>query len=267
MKNKKVGLALGSGGMRGLSHIGVLKALIKENIPIDFLAGSSAGAIIGAYFALYGEIESLEKTILEMTKKQYYFQFVDPVSPKKALVKGKKTERFLNILFKKKFFPSIKTPFTAVATDLKTGKEIHLKTGSIAKVVMASMTFPGIFAPVKFKNYLLVDGGITNPTPISAVKKMGADIAIGVDLTFINKVSLKNPNTIKTVSRSVDILMSQVAKSGIGNGNHTIIIRPNINKRMNPIFGFNNKQEIIQKGEKAAKKAIPEIKKLLLVTK
>jgi len=98
IKQKKIGLALGSGGTRGFAHIGVLKVLISENIPVDFLVGSSAGAVIAAYFAVHGEIESFENLVVKM-KKIDFVSLIDFISPKKALIRGTKIQKFIDKLF------------------------------------------------------------------------------------------------------------------------------------------------------------------------
>jgi len=260
---KKVGLALGSGGLRGLAHIGVLKVLTSEKIPIDFLAGSSAGAIVAAYFAVHGEIESFEKLVLRMTKVEFA-RLIDLGLPKKALIRGRKIKRFLNELFEKKSFSRLKIPLTIVATDLRTGREIQLKRGNVAEAVMASAALPGAFPPIAFKKYLLVDGGVVNPTPINALRKMRANILIGVDLTMAGKAPLRNPNVFEILLRSFDVLRTQTIKAKLSkNKKNLVIIKPHIKGSFNFLAQLSKRKALIKKGEKATKIALPKIKKLL----
>ena len=262
-KQKKIGLALGSGGTRGFAHIGVLKVLISEKIPIDFLAGSSAGAIVATYFAVYGEVESLENLVTKM-KKVDFAPLVDLNSPKKALVKGKKVQKFLDNLFLHSTFSQVKTPLRIVATDLRRGQEVILTKGNIAQAVLASSTLPGIFPPVNLEKGLLVDGGVINPTPVDVVRKMGADIVLGVDLTMKGKVNLENPNIVEVLIRSFDVLRSESTKLNVGKfDKNLIVIKPKISGELNLLDCFNQRVEIIKEGERVAKKALPKIRELL----
>ena len=178
-KRHKIGLALGSGAARGLAHIGVLKALKEKNISIDMLAGSSMGALVGAYFANYGDIKGLEETVLSMNFKDL-LKLVDPNFPLllKGLVSGNKVEEFLKTIIGDIEFKDLKVPFFIVATDIETGKEVIMKTGPVVKAVRASISIPAIFTPVKLKNKFLIDGGIVNPVPVNILKKEGMDFII-----------------------------------------------------------------------------------------
>jgi len=262
-KQKKIGLALGSGGTRGFAHIGVLKVLISKKIPIDFLAGSSAGAIMAAYFAVHGEIESLEDLVLKMRKIEFA-PFIDFISPKKALIRGRKIQKFLDDLFIHSNFSQVKTPLRIVATDLRKGQEVILTKGNIAKAVLASSTLPGVFPPVSLGKELLVDGGVVNPTPVDVARKMGADIILGVDLTMKGKVSLKDPNIVEVLIRSFDVLRSESTKLTVGKfDKNLIVIKPRISGELNLLDCFNQRVEIIKEGERVAKKALPKIRELL----
>ena len=264
IKQKKIGLALGSGGVRGFAHIGILKVLISEKVPIDYLAGSSAGAIVAAYVAVHGEIESLESLVIKM-KKMGYASFIDLNSPKKALIKGRRIQGFLDKLFMYSDFSQAKTPLKIVATDLRKGREVILEKGNIAQAVLASGTVPGIFPPVRLGEKLLVDGGVVNSTPVDVVRKMGADIILGADLTMKGKVSLNDPNIVEVIVRSYDILRTEAAKTTIGKfGNNLIVIKPAISGDLSLMDCFNQRRELIKEGERVAKEALPKIRKLLI---
>ena len=256
-----MGLALGSGGFRGLTHIGVLKALVAERIPIDCLAGSSAGAIAAAYFAVHGEIESLEELVLRMRRVDLA-RLIDLISPKKALIRGKKIQRFLDKLFLGRTFVQLEIPLTIVATDLRTGREIYLTKGQVAEAVMASMTLPGALPPVNIGKNLLVDGGVVNPTPVDVVKKMGADVVIGVDLTMAGKAYLYDPSIVETLLRSFEVLRTQTTKLRAGKvGNNLVILKPKINGTFNLLYYFDNREIIIKKGEEAVQKELERIRR------
>ena len=258
-----MGLALGSGGFRGLAHIGVLKVLVKEKIPIDFLAGSSAGAIVAAYFAVHKEIESLERWVLGL-KKVDLARLVDLTPPKEGLIKGERIHSLLEKLFEHKTFSQLQIPLTILATDLRTGEEVYLQRGSVAKAVLASSTLPGALPPVRIGKGLLVDGGAVNPTPVDVVKKMGADVAIGVDLTMTGKVYLINPNILEILLRSFDVLRSKTTKLATRKvGKDLVIIKPKINGTLNLLYYFDRREEIIFAGEKAARQKLGKIRKMI----
>lgn len=262
-KGKKVGLALGSGGLRGLAHLGVLKVLTTEGVPINFLAGSSAGAIVAAYFATHGEIEKLEELILGMRKIDFV-RLLDLAAPRKGLIRGKKIEKFLNQLFEGKSFSQLKIPLSISTADLRTGREICLTRGRVAEAVLASMTLPGALPPVSWGRSLLVDGGVVNPTPVDVVKKMGADLVIGVNLTMSGKVYLNDPNILETLLRSFEVLRTRTTKLAASRvGKNLVIIKPKMGKRQSLLVQFNEREKTIKKGERAAKKSLLTIKRLL----
>ncbi len=260
-KNKlKIGIALGSGGARGMSHIGVLKVLEENNIPIDCIVGCSMGAIIGASYALNPDIKEGEEKLLSLTKRDL-FGLIDLASPGKALISGKKIKNFIRKFVNDKSFSDTKIPLKVVATDLESGKEVIISKGKLADAVRASIGTPGIFLPVRFGKRLLIDGGVVNPTPIDVVKKMGADIIIGVDLTTQTNSKFKNPSIIKTLVQSFRALRAQTVKSNFYNIKNTIIIKPQLSSIDS--YKFYDAQKFIEEGEKATKKVLSKIKKLI----
>ncbi len=259
----KVGLALGSGGSWGLVHIGVLKVFEKNGIPIDYIAGSSMGAIIGTMYALNPNIKELEKKALSLTKKDFA-RLLDLTIPKNSLIKGNKIRSFLEKLIGDKSFSDTKIPLKIIATDLESGEEIVISKGKLINAIMPSISIPGIFPPVRLEEGLLVDGGVINPTPTNVVKEMGSDIAIGVDLTMKSKIKLKNPNIYQTLMRSYEILRTQSTKFNINkNDENLLIIKPNTTKLRS--FKFYEIQKFIDEGEKAAEEVLPKIKRLIKI--
>ena len=178
---KKLGLALGGGGARGLAHIGVIKALKELNVPIHFVTGTSIGAIIGGAFAA-GILEKAEKWVSVPNWKKLPKLFLDFHLTKKALIRGDKIEKFFREMIAAETFDELDLPFAAVATDLMTGEEIVLREGDVHTAIRASMSIPGVFCPVERDGKVLVDGGLVNPLPIDACRELGADKVIAVDL-------------------------------------------------------------------------------------
>ncbi|MBE3090797.1 MAG: patatin-like phospholipase family protein [Candidatus Atribacteria bacterium] len=185
-KGLKIGLALGGGSARGLAHVGVILALEAYNIPIDIIAGTSIGSVIGGLYASGATIEQLEEVALSIKKSKTLFM-IDPVFPHSGLINGDRIEKMLNqFALEDKTFDDLKIPFAAVATEIGSGAEVILNQGKVIDAVRASISIPGIFTPVKYENYYLVDGGVVNPVPVDVVKMMGADIIIAVSLAKIS---------------------------------------------------------------------------------
>ncbi|NTV24455.1 MAG: patatin family protein, partial [Nanoarchaeota archaeon] len=178
---KKVGLALGSGGARGYSHIGVIKFLQKHGIEISYVAGTSIGSAVGAYFALNGNVTGLEK-ISTAIRKPDLLKLVELNDPRRSLIKTHKIRAFLETVYNGKSFSDTKIPFKAIATNLVTGKRVVFSKGKLSSAVIASSTFPGVFPVVEYRSMHLVDGGLAEAMPIRLVEEMGADVIIGVDL-------------------------------------------------------------------------------------
>ena len=178
---KKLGLALGGGGARGLAHIGVIKALKELNVPIHCVAGTSIGAIIGGAFAA-GIMDKAEQWASAPNWKKLPKLFLDLHLSKKALIRGDKIEKFFREMITVKTFDELNLPFAAVATDLMSGEEVVIRKGDVHTAIRASMSIPGVFSPVERDGKVLVDGGLVNPLPIEVCRQLGADKVIAVDL-------------------------------------------------------------------------------------
>jgi NTE family protein len=209
----KIGLALSGGGARGGAHVGILKALEELDVEIDYIAGTSMGAIIGGLYASGYSAEEIEHILIDtdwkkamtdkparkdrtMRKKELEYEFLIPYrigfnKGKFQMPLGAIEGQHLDQLFHKmllpvvgiKQFDRLPIPFRAVATDLVTGEAIVLSGGSLPNALRASMSVPGIFAPVRIDGHLLVDGGMSNNLPVNVVREMGADIVIAVDIS------------------------------------------------------------------------------------
>ena len=179
--SKAVGLVLGSGASRGWAHIGVIRALEEAGIGIDYIAGCSVGGYVGAVYAS-GSLGSLETFLLEMDGKKI-FSYFDVVFPKSGLLNGsKRVEELFSMHTDAKNFSDLNIPLMMVATDLYSGRKVILKSGSILKALRATMSYPGLFEPVKMGDRWLVDGGIVDPVPVGLAGAMGAEVVIAVDL-------------------------------------------------------------------------------------
>ncbi len=185
-KKKTIGLALGGGGARGLAHIGVIKALRDAEIQIDYIAGTSMGALIGGFYAATKDIDTLEKLFLSVKEK-------DMLPVRKLLRAHKKAEspfrdtrpviEMLKSHIKGISIEKCTIPFSAIATDVKNGETVILKKGLLTTAIQASAALPILFAPVPVGGRLLADGGLVDPVPADVVRDMGAEFVIAVDVS------------------------------------------------------------------------------------
>jgi NTE family protein len=178
---KKVGLVLGSGSSRGWAHIGAIEALEEANIPIDFIVGCSVGSYVGALYAS-GSMASLKEFVLRMNGKKV-FSYFDVVIPRSGLLDGsRKVKELFSMHTDVEHFSDLNIPLSMVATDLNRGDKVVLKSGNIMEALRATMSIPGLFAPVWAKGRWLVDGALVDPVPVGVARAMEADIVIAVDL-------------------------------------------------------------------------------------
>jgi len=208
---KKFGLTLGSGGARGIAHVGFLKALEENGIKPDWICGCSMGAIVGACYA-YGMTPD---EMIASAKKLRLFQILalDPFPyNNKGFAQGAKLEKVLAKFLKGATFENLKIPFSCVSYDLLEGKTIWHHDGNLLRAVRASCSIPIVFEPVKDNGRLLVDGGINERVPIKYTREMGADIVIAVDVLGDVRPTKKIKNLIELVTRATDILEFTVAK-------------------------------------------------------
>ena len=274
-RRPKIGLVLSGGGAKGFAHIGVLKVLEKAGIKIDYIGGTSMGAVVGGLYAVgYNStqidsifratnFDELIQDYIPRTSKNFYEKRNDelyaislPFKKMKvgipiALSKGLYNYNLLNRLTKKAQnvwdFNKLPIPFLCIATDIETGKEVLLNKGYLPQAMLASSAFPTLFSPVEIDGKLLVDGGVSNNYPVEEVRKMGADIIIGVDV----QDDLKDRNSLKEATKIlVQITNLQMIEKMSGKIKLTdIYIKPDIEKY--GVISFDQGTEIIQKGEEA----------------
>jgi NTE family protein len=261
ISRKKIGLALGGGGAKGLAHIGVIKVLEKYGIPIDFIAGTSMGALVGGWYAIRKKIKLLETLFLEIDNSETYSMNKVMKARDGALFSDKNVIRRLEGAFEDLTFEDCQLPFAAVATDVATGEEVIIKEGRLADAVRASVSLPLIFKPVKRDGRLLIDGGFVNPVPADVVKDMGADFVIAVDVSSKwlnipeNESTLKEGNIHSVMSEVFSAIEYQVAKQILQYAD--IILRPAVLSY--DWLAFNRAEEIIEKGRDEAMRNLKEI--------
>jgi NTE family protein len=255
MRKKVVALALGGGTARGLANIGVIKVLVENKIPINLISGTSMGAIVGAFYAKNLNILEVE----ELALKNSGWRMLNMIDPffRIGLIRGLKVEKFLKSYLGDIFISDLKLPFVAIATNLETGEPYYFNRGNLISAIRASISLPLVFTPVHYNNMILVDGGLTEPVPVNAALNSGADVVIAVNLdSYKNlKEKLEKPSIRKVASRSTKIITYQISKINVDRAD--VVIAPNIDYFRSGDF-FHVK-EFISEGERAAKKALPEI--------
>lgn len=266
-KREKVGLALSGGGWRGMAHVGVLKVLEKNNIPIDFIAGTSAGALIGGLYSYYGNAEQLENFVLKFGYKDLLKTITDP-RLRTGIIKGQKLIRYINEKTDNVNIEDLKIPFSAVASDLVSGKPYYFKDGNLAEAIRTSISIPLIFQPTKKDGMILIDGGATENVPVNCLKEMGANYIIASNVNSgifpVKPGRIKNIRNIALISTRTmlntlsDVLTSQA----------DFIIEPKITIEKFKIgvgyfLEFIKEKEVIAIGEKSTEESIKELKKHL----
>ncbi len=274
---RKVGLALSGGGVRGVAHIGVLKILEQEGVPVDYLAGTSMGSVIAAGYAAGLGVDFMEQEALHMGSLRRLLPLTDLSPLRRGLFEGQKVHEYLVSHLGDRTFDDLRVPLTLVAVDLNTGRAVYLNEGRVVDAVRASGALPGIFTPVERDGQLLVDGGLLDNLPVDAVRRMGADVAIAVDVSTDDVAvsslveALHNrryvPNglvdTIEVLWRSVGVMMAEANRRRLAEAHPEIIIRPAIPPDVTVLTGFPRAAEIIAAGEEAAQEAMPRIRALL----
>jgi len=285
IKRPKIGLVLSGGGAKGFAHIGVLKVLEQAGVKIDYIGGTSMGAVVGGLYSSgysASQIDSiftntnfdeLLNDYIPRTTKSFYekrndelyaislpfrkFSIGIPI----ALSKGMYNYSLLTKLTHKvrhiRDFNKLPIPFVCVATDIEKGEEVVIHSGYLPQALLASSAFPTLFSPIELDGKLLVDGGVTNNYPVEEVRKMGADIIIGVDV----QDDLKDRNSLKEATRilvqitNLEMIQSMKEKIKVTD----IYIKPDIS--IYSVISFDQGKEIIRKGEEAAFEVYEKIKK------
>lgn len=224
MAKKKIGLALGGGAARGLAHIGVLEVLEKEGIHVDYLAGTSAGAMIGALYAAGLSPAYLKEYVLDYDSTQRR-KLVDLTLPKSGFIQGDKiVEEMQRLMGGEKTFSQLKIPFACVACDIVHGEEVVLNSGPVSQAVHASIAIPVVFNTVELHGRYLVDGGLLNQVPADVVREMGAEFVIAVNVVprYIRHAQHKSkaahdspPGLMAIMMNTIDIANSCRAEGGM----------------------------------------------------
>lgn len=256
VKPAKIAVVLGGGGSKGFAHIGVLKVLEAQKIPVHMVVGTSAGSLVGSLYASGKSAFELQEIALKMDKDNvidYQWKIWSG-----GIFIGDKLENFINTHVKNMPIEKLKLPFYAVAANVATGEEVVFTRGNTGMAVRASCSVPAIFQPLKIGNISYIDGGVVSPVAVDVARRNGADIVIAVDISGgIHRTVPEG--MLDTVKKSVDIMYAKIAEYQIKNAD--VVIRPNMkNIGSTDMDKFN---EAIFEGEKAATLKLTELQAII----
>lgn len=254
LKPARIAIVLGAGSSKGFAHIGVLKVLESNKIPVHMIIGTSAGSFVGALYAYGYNAFELQKLSFGIEKDD----IIDLVIPDNGFIKGEKLEAYLNRMIRNTPMEKLRIPFYAVATDLQSGSEVVFGSGNTGTAVRASCSIPGIFRPVNVSGRTYVDGGVVSPVAVDAARRLGADVVIAVDIS--GDVATSAPTgTIDTILQAITIMNSKL--SAIQLSKADVVIRPKVGFIGNA--DFSKRHEATLEGEKAALEALPKIEEIV----
>ena len=269
--NPRIGLVLSGGGARGLAHIGVLKVLEEAKIPIDFISGTSMGAIIGACIAHGMHSAEIEAVTIRFSNVRQLIRMVDLAGGRRGLLAGNHVRTFLaDIIGADTKFDQLKIPLSVCSVDIDQGKEKVFTEGNILDAVMASIAVPGMFAPQVVNEHQLVDGGVMDNLPVDHVRELGAEFVIAVDVMWHDFSKMGSANraelfalaptvSFQEVYRYVAMMISEQTRLRLLLDTPDILIQPELPNDLFAFGGFSRAEEAITAGEKAARLSLPVI--------
>jgi NTE family protein len=269
----QVGIAMGSGAAYGYTLIGMLKVFEREKIPLDFISGTSMGALIGSFYASGKSAEELTEIAHAISKVWIRHNALNDLNlpwPHGGFLKGTTISRFLKSVLGEKQFSDLQIPFACVATDIMTGDQVILREGKVWEAVRASLSLPIVFCPYKLGNRFLVDGGLVNPVPTSVIALMGADILISVNLTsrvsekkvtsrLLGMFPASSPGMSNILFKMIYTMQYKIASSKTDLSH--IVITPDTRNFV--WTDFHKAKQIIPLGEEAAEENLTKIKSRL----
>jgi len=289
-KKLRIGVALGGGGARGMAHIGVLKAFDREQIPVDLIVGTSAGALIGAMYAQLGSAEAVERRFRQFLKSPVYQEsalhrfrkkveaenffaqvanrireqiVINLAYSRRGIFQRKRMREVIDFLIDDQEIEDLPIPFAAVAVDLITGQEVYLASGNLREAVEASSALPGYFQPFEKNGQLLVDGAVLQVVPTLAAKRLGATFVIAVNVSQDLRSDPPLNNIVDVIFRSTSITSHRYKQYLLQEAD--IVLRPPVGDFH--WSDFHCYDQCVRLGEQTAEKALPVLKRELAARK
>lgn len=251
-KPPKVAVVLGAGAAKGFAHVGVLKVLESNRIPINMIVGTSAGSFVGSLYAYGFNAFQLQKISFDIQQGE----LADFTIPDNGFIKGEKLEGYVNRMLRNTPMEKLRIPFYAVATDIQSGREMVFGTGNTGAAVRASCSIPGVFTPKVMGGRMYVDGGVVSPVAVDAARRLGADVVIAVDISGDGVDAPQPQGTLGTILQSIGIMNEKIAAQQLPRAD--VVIRPNVGGIGSS--DFSKRHEGVLEGERAAQNALPAIK-------
>jgi NTE family protein len=250
----RIALVLGAGASKGFAHIGVLKVLEMEHVPISMVVGTSAGSFVGSLYAYGYDAYALQTMAMTLERSDV----AELTMPDNGFVKGERLRDFINGKLRNAPIEKLRIPFSAVATNFRTGEKIVFNSGNTGMAVQASCSVPGVFQPARFSGTSFVDGGLLDPLAIDVARQNGADMVIAVDISSGINTGVPT-STLETILKSFEIMYNRISRFTIGQAD--VVIKPNVG--FIGAADFDRRHEAILEGEKAAIASMPRIKEVL----
>ncbi len=247
-----IALVLGGGGARGFAHIGVIRVLEQEKIPVKLIVGTSVGSLIGAMYAAEPNTFELEWKAFEIKQEDLFdFSFISAAT---GPVRGQAIQDFVRKHVKYRNIEQFPMRYIAIATDLNTGQRVEFQTGSVVDAVRASVSIPGVFTPARIGDRTLVDGGVVANVAVSVAKNAGADVVIASDIGQ-GVVNHAVGGVVDIILQSINIMMAEMAK--VETARADVVVVPNIGDV--PTLDFSQKKRCMEAGIAAARSAMPAL--------
>ncbi len=250
-----IGLALGGGASKGFAHIGVIKVLEENNIPVKVVTGTSAGAVVGSLYAsgmnaprMQREAEALQRADL-----------VDLTLSTSGFIRGEKLQNYINRQVGNRPMQNFPRKFAAVATEFDSGRNVVFRSGNTGQAVRASASIPNVFQPTTINGKRYVDGGLTAPVPVSAARQLGANVVIAVDISA-KPARLTQSGFFSYLDQSLNIMSTSALNSELAKAD--VVIKPQV-QHLGAVGGFDERTHAIKLGEDAARAALPKIRAVL----
>jgi len=272
---KKIGIAFGGGGARGIAHLLMIEALEELGLKPSVISGSSIGAVVGAFYAAGFNSKEMREILNQLInpKSESVFDYLlksdilklfsmfDPQFIKSGFIKGDKFQKFLKSNLKVSSFEELDIPLKISATDYWKKEEVIFEKGDLLLAIRASYSIPGLFTPIKMKNRILIDGGAVNPLPFDLIKKQ-CDITIAIDITSFHTMNAQEvPTTFDSVFTTYQIMQNSIIQEKLKFGKPDIYIKPKIyNVR---VFDFAKADSIFEQAKTAKKEVKRQLEKLL----
>jgi NTE family protein len=275
---KKLGLALGGGGARGLAHIGVLRVLERAGIEVDLIAGTSMGGLVGALYAAGKPLDKMARLVNHGGPVQVIQHLFDLTVSPRGFLRGERIGRAFSRALGPRFteFRQLSKPLGLVAVDLRSGQEVVLAEGDLVEALRATCAVPGVFLPVERGDATLVDGGILNNVPADVARDLGADVVLAVDVLpdfsnnspgqepLVRGLRQQNiPATIREQMHVQMIMLSAITSQRLAQAEPDLTINPIISERVGLFTGYNLAEDSIRAGEQAMIEKLPELLRLL----